>query len=771
MCGTNIETTNIALKLGTDLKSDDTNAIILAEPDRNPGDVTRCIKEVEKANLSSNVRVFMQAGGTYIWGHERFRDLNAKIQTGLGKESDNLVGNGNAFFSEWHLKDDIEPGTMISPGKLGRYVYDKNHRNWHPLEQLPITGARNTETDMGSIEGFVSFLKAGQELEKKLYPEGNVRRMLILKNHGGGIFGVCEDQYTRNIISLKEMQDAFNQVKNGWTNFEEKPFEVVAFDACIMSVYETAIAVEDAANYMVASQESTLNKVGFNYTGLLNDLSKNPSMSGKELGKVICNTTWEDSKATDKEFGINSNTVFTESVIDLSKPKMDTLKKAYANFSEETLKVAQKNPDDIVYTFAKFKNAANSSERFPLLDGGTPMMVDLKNFAYNVSVAFPELKEVSNELVKAIDNSVVYNKRGNAFKSGGGLSIYYPFNLINNQEFTYPYQVPENLLSSESPVKLYNYLFKGVSKNLALVDVVDQTGKSVNDPQTGKPYKAWLITEDSILNLSRLSSLVNVKVDDEQNTANIEINRDDLKGVERVRYQLLYIVPRNDDTRKMDMVILGSDSDIEEDRSTGTFKINFNSKKWATINGNNPLYVQVVSDSTRKSKDGKKIGGNDMCMSPILLNGKPYKLFFSRNYPSEKITIIGVVPNEDGKVTLPSGNLESLKNGDIVTPLYFYLKAETLESSQSVKNMTPQEQKSLAEKLSAKGKPIVIGNNPKIEMKALSDGIFGYMFEFVNPIDYRNTIANEGVICQIKNGKIVKVMHSDHFDDVSDLKN
>ena len=181
------------------------------------------------------------------------------------------------------------------------------------------------------------------------------------------------------------MQDAFAEVQGDWANPDEKPFEVIAFDACIMSVYETAVAVEDAANYMVASQESTLNKVGLNYTGLLNDLSKNPATNGKELGKVICNATWEDSKITDKEFGINSNSVFTESVIDLSAQKMDALKTAYSNFSEEAVRVAQENPDDIVSTFTKFKNAANVSERFSILSGEVPNMVDLKNFADNVN--------------------------------------------------------------------------------------------------------------------------------------------------------------------------------------------------------------------------------------------------------------------------------------------------------------------------------------------------------------------------------------------------
>ena len=81
VCGTDIETTRIAFQNGTNLMSDNPNDLMLAEPDRHPGDITRCIKNVEKAELSPNVKVFMQAGGTYIWGHKNFRDNNAKIPT------------------------------------------------------------------------------------------------------------------------------------------------------------------------------------------------------------------------------------------------------------------------------------------------------------------------------------------------------------------------------------------------------------------------------------------------------------------------------------------------------------------------------------------------------------------------------------------------------------------------------------------------------------------------------------------------------------------
>lgn len=594
VCGTDIETTRIAFGTGTDLMSDDPNSLKLAEPDRKPGDATISIKEVEKANLSPNVRIFMQAGGTYIWGHEKFRDLNAKIQTkkievtqGDKTVQKEFVESDNIIIGQWFLwKDNRKQRTFARPetggnGKIGRYVYDKNHRNWHPREQLQISGVKNTITDMGSKEGLISFLQAGQQLERELYPEGNVRRILIMKDHGGGSFwGICFDEYTDNMISLQELRDAFDEVKDGWSNPEEKPFEVVAFDACIMSTYETALALENAANYMVASEEETFGKGNFSYTDLLNELSKNPSISGKALGKVICNTGWEDSKIVDKKYGYNSRGLLTLSVIDLSEQKIDALKTAYENFGEEAIRVAQQNPKDIRCTFAKFKNAANVAERYPSGDT-TANLVDLKNFAENVKQSFPELKETGGALAKAIDNVVVYNKRGEVLNRGGGLSSYYPANFFNENESRRieSYKILARMnLAPQSPGNLYKYLYDNIQ------------GKSVN--------------------LSSLRDAI-VDVDEEKKTATIELSEDDLEQVESVRYQLIYIMPRNDGSEEMDAALLGSDTDIEENRQTGTFKISFNSQKWVTLN-ENLLLVQVVSDATRKNKNGKKVGGNDI---------------------------------------------------------------------------------------------------------------------------------------------------------------
>lgn len=137
-----------------------------------------------------------------------------------------------------------------------------------------------------------------------------------------------------------------------------------------------------------------------------------------------------------------------------------------------------------------------------------------------------------------------------------------------------------------------------------------------------------------------------------------------------------------------------------------------------------------------------------------MINGEAYRLFFSRSYPNAKVTLIGAVPvpkNDNTPLaTLPSGKLESLKKGDVVTPLYIYFKDEKA-------GYTP-------------GIPITIGDNPKLEMSTLRNGIFGYIFEFVNPVGSQNTFAREGVICKIKDGKIVKAIHSNDFESPGDLE-
>ena len=61
-------------------------------------------------------------------------------------------------------------------------------------------------------------------------------------------------------------------------------FDFIGFDACLMATYETAVMLEQHADYMIASEE-TEPGIGWYYTGWINALSSNTSINTAELGQ------------------------------------------------------------------------------------------------------------------------------------------------------------------------------------------------------------------------------------------------------------------------------------------------------------------------------------------------------------------------------------------------------------------------------------------------------------------------------------------------------
>ncbi|HBN08517.1 MAG TPA: hypothetical protein DD435_07660 [Cyanobacteria bacterium UBA8530] len=68
-----------------------------------------------------------------------------------------------------------------------------------------------------------------------------------------------------------------------------KPFDVLGFDACLMSHVEMAYQAKGLADFMIASQE-TEPAAGWDYINLLKALSANPDMDGAGLGKAAVET-------------------------------------------------------------------------------------------------------------------------------------------------------------------------------------------------------------------------------------------------------------------------------------------------------------------------------------------------------------------------------------------------------------------------------------------------------------------------------------------------
>ncbi|MCQ2561534.1 MAG: clostripain-related cysteine peptidase, partial [Clostridia bacterium] len=155
------------------------------------------LEEAMAANLSPNVSLVIETGGTYAWNTDK-----------------------------------------VSAGQIQRHVLNKD--GFNTVDTLP-------DANMGEGETLRSFLEFCEEN----YPAD--KKMLLLWNHGGGsVGGVAFDETNSfDSLDLLELRSALEDIYPG----EEVPFELVGFDACLMATIDVANIFADKAKYMVASED------------------------------------------------------------------------------------------------------------------------------------------------------------------------------------------------------------------------------------------------------------------------------------------------------------------------------------------------------------------------------------------------------------------------------------------------------------------------------------------------------------------------------------
>lgn len=368
-------------------------------------------------------------------------DIEELLQIPLKDDVKVVVQTGGSM--EWKRKD-------VSADKLCRFVYNK--KGWKKAEELDAA-------NMGAPETFTDFLNYC----KKNHPAEH--SMVILWNHGGGVLGGIsyDETYGMDAIAVGELGNAFAQME---TDSEDKPFDIIGFDACLMANLDTAAAVSPYGDYMIASQELEPAN-GWNYTGLLQALAQNPDISPVELGQHICDSFMEDCqvKGTDGEA--------TLSVLDLDK--VQNLEEHYLEFGEKLL--TQSLEDEQV--FACNARSAKQSEQYGgnSKEEGYTNMVDLGGMIQNAV----ELKMEEREILgRALNDSVLYQVKGPYRKYGGGISCYYPLdNALSN---LFRFNQNSDLDSYKT---LYQYQLAGQLNNLSL-EYLKKMGLDTAPDGTGK---------------------------------------------------------------------------------------------------------------------------------------------------------------------------------------------------------------------------------------------------------------------------------------------
>ena len=279
--------------------------------------------------------------------------------------------------------------------------------------------------DSGNPAVLRDFLLWGQ----RNYPAEHY--MLVLWDHGSGwdpdsrslARSISQDDPTGNVISITELPGALQTTQ---------PIDIIAADACLMSMQEVAYEIRNCADYYVSSEE--LEPVsGYNYARILNNMitPAGLALSPGEVSDMIAREARE-------EWADYNN--MTTSVIKLDRTAAVTT--ALDSLAHRLRQVVNFYPDEL-------KRARVESVRFGL--SAVDLRVDLYDYAARLQSYVPDSEVASraNALQLVINNAVTANYvrpgRGNA----RGISIYLPTSETYFAPRTFSQQPPPSVTYPE----------------------------------------------------------------------------------------------------------------------------------------------------------------------------------------------------------------------------------------------------------------------------------------------------------------------------------
>jgi hypothetical protein len=296
---------------------------------------------------------------------------------------------------------------------------DDNHidlvTETHVCDCEEVVGGCPGEVNMADGNNLTEFIVAAAHFA----PADNY--VLILWNHGSGLWGVCWDDSSTTPDDRTDRLTV-DELANAIRAAEEEAdimLDMIVFDACLMSMVEVAYEVRDLADYMVASVTG-IPVGGLPYHLFLGPLVTNPGMTVEELGEVMVDT-FVYYYGYCKGEGIGGAEVsemgwvgVTLSSIDLSK--LEELAGAVDALSyalQDLIESGEATHGDIVYA---------AQAKTPALEmmGQGFAFPDLSLFASTLADSFPSIAE---EAILYVDWTS--QTTGGAFVTTG-ITIYFP---------------------------------------------------------------------------------------------------------------------------------------------------------------------------------------------------------------------------------------------------------------------------------------------------------------------------------------------------------
>ena len=522
--------------------------------------------------------------------------------------------------------------------------------NWH-VQNITATGStrlliengwikkvgQGPKLNMGASKTLSDFLTWGVEN----YPAEHMG--VILWDHGGGsVEGLCYDETADDELLLRELETSFLNASRNMTD----TFEFVGMDACLMSTIETANVLASYSDYMIASQESEAGE-GWDYDAIGSYLTKNPDASGRDVGKVICDSFY---KACEEEDCDDSCTI---SLIDLSK--INQLLSSFNTFSRTLYDAAT---DSSVQS--QMNKKITKIDYYGGRDSDRKYM-NMVDFGGLVNACGDWSDKT--ETINALNDAVVYNLSGSDHTKASGLSIFYPLSTPSSEDMSVFETIcvnPYYLSLVDRQVHGANYSYDDDTwfyddtwswqEDFFVVDdqyEYDNNGNSsywgyLDDVETGE---SDLITFDE-----------EPYVDDDGYFTFV-LSEEGCDNATEVTGYVLQIMDNDD------YVVLGETNDVDIDWDTGEVYDMFDGTWFSLADGQElSLYYSDYSD------------GADIYYSPALLNGQEVWLYIRDDYDGDTM-IEGAYPMTES-YAFSGRDMIEVKMGDTIIPMYYCLDDE-----------------------------------------------------------------------------------------------
>ena len=233
---------------------------------------------------------------------------------------------------------------------------------------------------------------------------------LIMSDHGTGwrskpksvLRGFSHDGTGSTHEEIFISKGEYAQAMKVITSSAGGKLDLVAFDACLMGMWELAAATAPFSRVLVASEES-LTAGGFGYAAGLVPLTKTPTLTGRQLAELFVDAYHDNDTA-------NS----TMASVDLDS--MTALNAAVSNFANSLMA----HPD-LVWHVDSVRQRSQSMS--------VPEHRDLWDFALGVKAipsAPADLIAVVDALIAQLGKSILVSRQQTAYSRAHGLAIWIP---------------------------------------------------------------------------------------------------------------------------------------------------------------------------------------------------------------------------------------------------------------------------------------------------------------------------------------------------------